>query len=190
VFTLMSTWTRGRALLNAAYDASAISATEFIASIAGHPPTRVHGASVFMHAAADDVPPALLRNLKHNRILHDTVVLLTVVTERVPHMRASERIDVTSLGDGFWRVVGRFGFMEHPNVPALLRLAEPHGLMLPPMETTYYLSRVTIVPSRKPGMSVWREHLFGFMQRNATPVSAFFGLTPNRIIELGTQIEI
>src|ERR1017187_8275662 len=92
VFTLMSTWTRGRALLNAAYDASAISATEFIASIAGHPPTRVHGASVFMHAAADDVPPALLRNLKHNRILHDTVVLLTVVTERVPHMRASERM--------------------------------------------------------------------------------------------------
>ncbi len=190
VFTLMSTWTRGRALLHAAYDAHAVSVTSFIASIAGNPPPRAHGASVFMHAAAEDVPPALLQSLKHNGMLHETVVLLTVITERVPYIHARERIDVASLGNGFWRVAGRYGFMEHPNVPALLRLAEPHGLALTPTETTYYLSRETVVPSRKPGMASWREHLFGFMHRNATPISAFFGLRPNRVVELGTQLEI
>jgi KUP system potassium uptake protein len=113
-----------------------------------------------------------------------------VITERVPYIHARERIDVASLGNGFWRVAGRYGFMEHPNVPALLRLAEPHGLTLTPTETTYYLSRETVVPSRKPGMASWREHLFGFMHRNATPISAFFGLRPNRVVELGTQLEI
>ena len=190
VFTLMSTWTRGRQLLRASYDARAIPATDFIQSISGNPPPRVRGAAVFMHAAEDSVPPALLHNLKHNRILHDTVVLLTVVTERVPHVQGKERIEIATLGSGFWRLVGHCGFMEHPNVPALLHLAEAHGLKLAPMETTYYLSRETIVPSPKPGMAIWRERLFGFMQRNAASVSAYFGLTPNRVIELGTQIEI
>jgi len=118
------------------------------------------------------------------------VVLLTLVTERVPYIHGSERIAIASLGHGFWKVTGRYGFMEHPNVPALLRLAAPLGLTLTPAETTFYLSRGTIVPSRHPGMAAWREVLFGFMQRNATSISAFFGLTADRVVELGTQIEI
>jgi KUP system potassium uptake protein len=190
VFTLMSTWTRGRALTREHYDARALPAAEFIASIAEHPPTRVQGAAVFMHATPDTVPPPLLHNLKHNRVLHSTVVLLTVITERVPHVDPGERISVKPLGRGFWRVVGRYGYMEQPNVPALLRLAAPLGLDLKPVETSYYVNRETIIPSPKPGMAIWRERLFGVMQRNATPVTAFFGLTPNRVIELGTQIEI
>ena len=110
---------------------------------------------------------------------------LTIVTERVPTVDENERITVASLGIGFWRVSARYGFMEHPHVPALLKMAEPHGLSLVPAQVTYYLSRETIVPSPTPGMASWREHLFGFMQRNATPVSAFFGLTPDRVVELG-----
>jgi KUP system potassium uptake protein len=190
VFTLMSTWTRGRALLVAAYNARAVSIATFIESIAGASTPRVPGASVFMHAASDHVPPALLQTLKHGGVLHETVVLLTLVTERVPYVHGSERIAVASLAHGFWKVTGRYGFMEHPNVPALLRLAAPLGLTLTPAETTYYLSRGTIVPSRHPGMAAWREGLFGFMQRNSTSISAFFGLTPDRVVELGTQIEI
>jgi KUP system potassium uptake protein len=189
-FTLMSTWTRGRALLRAAYDVRAVHVDAFIASCAATPPVRAKGAAVFMHAAAHDVPPALLQSLKHTGILHETVVLLTIATDRVPLVDESERLAVTPLGQGFWRVAAHYGFMEHPNVPSLLRLAEASGLTLPPGATTYYLSRETIVPSPKPGMAIWREHLFGFMQRNATPISAFFGLIPDRVVELGTQLEI
>lgn len=190
VFTLMSTWTRGRALLRAAYDARAQSATTFIASLGGNPPPRTHGAAIFMTGVADNVPPALLQNLKHNGVLHDTVVLLTLTTERVPYVRENERVAVASLGSGFWRVTACYGFMEHPNVPALLTAAKSRGLTCAPQETSYYLSRETIVPSPKPGMAAWREKLFGVMQRNATSISAFFGLTPDRVVELGTEIEI
>jgi KUP system potassium uptake protein len=188
VFTLMATWTRGRMLLRAEYQARAMSATGFLESIAVNPPPRVRGAAVFMHAAEHGVPQALLHNLEHNKVLHDTVVLLTLATERVPH--AHERLQVTQLKQGFWQVSAHYGFMDHPNVPALLRLAGPHGLTLVPMQTTYFLSRETIVPAAHPGMAAWRERLFGFMQRNATSVSAYFGLTPNRVVELGTQVEI
>jgi KUP system potassium uptake protein len=116
--------------------------------------------------------------------------MLTVITERVPHVPASERIEVASLGLGFWRVVGRYGYMEQPNVPDLLSLAAAHGLVLSPAQTSFYLNRETIIPSGRPGMALWRERLFGVMVRNATPASAFFGLKPNRVVELGAQIEI
>ena len=190
VFTLMATWTRGRALLRAVYEARAISAEDFITSIASAPPPRVKGAAVFLHAAAGEVPVALLHNLKHNRILHETVVMLTVVTQRVPYVASLSRIEVAPLGQGFWRVTGNYGFMEHPNVPELLTLAAPHGLTVSPSETSFYLSRETVIPSGKPGMALWRERLFGVMLRNATPISAFFGLKPNRVVELGAQVEI
>ena len=190
VFTLMATWTRGRALLRAQYEGRAIPAEEFVASIAGAPPPRVRGAAVFMQATSGDVPVALLHNLKHNRILHETVVMLTVITERVPHVSQENRIEVTSLGHGFWRVVGRYGYMEHPNVPELMSLASAHGVSLRLSDTSYYLSRETIIPSDLPGMALWRERLFGVMVRNAVAASAFFGLKPNRVVELGAQIEI
>ena len=189
-FTLMATWTRGRALLRAEYHARSMPADEFVASIAEKPPTRVRGVAVFMQANPGGVPMALLHNLKHNRVLHETIVMLTVQTERIPAVPASQRIIVNSLGMGFWSVVGRYGYMEQPNVPELLQQASTHGLVFPPMETTYYLNRETIVPSARPGMALWRERLFGVMLRNATPASAFFGLKPNRVVELGAQIEI
>jgi len=190
VFVLMTTWTRGRALLRAVYETRAIPAGEFIASIAPVPPPRVKGSAVFMHATPGDVPVALLHNLKHNRILHETVVLLTVLTERVPNVPEGRRIEVTALGQGFWTVVGRYGFMENPNVPDLLAVAAARGVPLRASETSYYLSRETIIASDKPGMALWRERLFGFMLRNAKPASAFFGLKPNRVVELGAQVEI
>ncbi len=190
VFTLMATWTRGRALLRADYEARAMPAEDFVASIAGAPPPRVRGVAVFMQGTTGDVPVALLHNLKHNRILHETIVMLTVNTERMPYVLAKDRIEVFALGHGFWRVVGHYGYMQQPNVPDLLSLAEPHGLKLPPAETSYYLSRETIIPSERPGMAIWRERLFAVMQRNALPASAFFGLKANRVVELGAQIEI
>jgi KUP system potassium uptake protein len=150
----------------------------------------VKGAAVFLHGAAGDVPVALLHNLKHNRILHETVVMLTVVTQRVPYVASSSRIEVAPLGQGFWRVIGNYGFMEQPNVPELLTLTTPHGLTVSPSETSFYLSRETVIASSKPGMALWRERLFGVMLRNATPISAFFGLKPNRVVELGAQVEI
>ncbi len=190
VFTLMATWTRGRALLRAQYAQRAIAAEDFVASISASPPPRVRGAAVFMQASSSDVPVALLHNLKHNQVLHETVVMLTVVTERIPTVAADARIEVTSIGLGFWRVIGHYGFMEQPNVPDLLALAAPRGLQLRPTMTSYYLSRETIIASEIPGMALWRERLFGVMMRNATTASAFFGLTPNRVVELGAQIEI
>jgi KUP system potassium uptake protein len=141
VFTLMATWARGRTLLRAEYEARAIPAEDFVKSIAAAPPPRVKGAAVFMQASRGDVPVALLHNLKHNRILHEKVVMLTVVTERVPYTSLAERIEVASLGLGFWRVVGHYGYMQQPNVPDLLSLAAPLGLTLIPGETSYYLSR-------------------------------------------------
>jgi KUP system potassium uptake protein len=190
VFTLMATWTRGRALLRADYIGRAIPAEEFVASIAVAPPPRVRGTAVFMQATSGDVPVALLHNLKHNRILHDTVVMLTVITERVPTVEVEARVEVFSLGEGFWRVVGHYGYMEQPNAPDLLSLAGSRGLALSPANASYYLSRETVIASERPGMALWRERLFGVMLRNATTAAAYFGLKPNRVVELGAQIEI
>ena len=190
VFTLMATWTRGRALLRMQYEARAIPAADFVASIARHPPPRVRGVAVFMQARTGDVPVALLHNLKHNHVLHDLVVMLTVLTERVPYVSSSQRVAVEDMGQGFWTVVGRYGYMEQPDVPAILAEARLNGVPLPQGDPSYYLSRETIIPSARPGMALWRERLFGVMLRNARPASAFFGLVPNRVVELGAQIEI
>jgi KUP system potassium uptake protein len=190
IFLLMSTWTHGRALVRSAYEVRAMPAAEFVASIAAGPLRRVSGAAVFMQAERDTVPLALLHHLKHHRALHEIVVMLAIVTERVPYVSLDARIEVSSLGQGFWRVVGHYGYMEQPNVPDLASLAASRGLVLAPLQTSYYLNRETIIPSPRPGMALWRERLFARMVRNATPASAFFGLTPNRVVELGAQIEI
>jgi KUP system potassium uptake protein len=186
----MTTWTRGRSLLRAHYEARAIPAEEFIASIAAAPPPRVKGAAVFMQSNTGDVPVSLLHNLKHNRILHETIVFLTIVTERVPHVAAVNSLAVKSLGAGFWRVVGHYGFMDQPNAPDLLAKAVARGIPLRPAEASFYVSRETVLPSEKPGMALWRERLFGIMLRNANPASAYLGLRPNRVVELGAQVEI
>jgi KUP system potassium uptake protein len=143
-----------------------------------------------MRGEPSGVPRTLLHNLKHNRVVHERVIFLTILTEPEPHVPDEQRLAVTELSGGFWRVVARFGFMEAPNVPAILAESATHGLDFRPMETSYFLGRETIISSEKPGMARWRERLFALMTRNASPATAYFGLPPNRVVELGAQVEI
>jgi len=152
---------------------------------------RVEGTAVFMTSDKGVVPHALLHNLKHNKVLHEINVFLTVETLTVPYAAAGKRLSVESIGDGFYRVVVRFGFMETPDVPqALMQAADHSTLSFDPMETTYFVSRETIVSSAKRGMPVWRDRIFAVMHRNAAPANQFFRIPGNRLVELGAQVEI
>ncbi|HVT38475.1 MAG TPA: potassium uptake protein [Gemmatimonadaceae bacterium] len=193
VFTLLSTWRRGRALLRRAAESppdAPASVDALIGSVAMGSAARVPGTAVYMHAVADGVPRAFLHNLTHNKVVHERVIFLTVLTEVVPFVGADERVRVTPLADAFWRVVATYGYMEQPAVPAVLTAAETQGVPFRPVETTYFLSRESIISSAKPGMARWRERLFGVMMRNARPATGHFGLPPNRVVELGVEVEI
>ncbi len=193
VFTLLATWQRGRALLRRAErerDGPDDDIAPVLESMRNGSAARVYGTAVYMHSSARGLPRTLLHNLKHNHVIHERVVFLTVLTEDIPFVAGDDRVRVTSLADGFWRVVARYGFMEEPNVPAILEIAAADGLEFRKPETTYFLGRQTIISSDKPGMAQWRERLFGLMMRNARPATSFFGLPPNRVVELGAQIEI
>ena len=190
LFTLMTTWKSGKQLLFARLDETALPLPVFVDSICLQPPHRVEGTSVFLTARPDAVPHALLHNLLHNQVLHEQVVLLTVVTEDSPRLPLERRFEVENHGEGFFRIILHFGFMEEPDVPAALRLCRVDGLDFSPMRTTYFLSRETVIPSKRIGMANWRERLFAFMQRNSNSSMRYFKLPVNRVIELGTQVEI
>ncbi|HEY8330217.1 MAG TPA: potassium transporter Kup [Pseudomonas sp.] len=190
LFTLMTTWNRGKQILFARLDETALPLPVFIDSIRLQPPHRVEGTAVFLTARPDAVPHALLHNLLHNQVLHEQVVLLTVVTEDSPRLPVERRFEVEHYGEGFFRIILHFGFMEEPDVPAALRLCRLDGLDFSPMRTTYFLSRETVIPSKRIGMANWREGLFAFMQRNSNSSMRYFQLPVNRVIELGTQVEI
>ena len=190
IFTLMMTWKTGRRILRDRLQGGSLPMPVFLDSIRAGPPQRVSGTAVFMSGNPDGTPLALLHNLKHNKVLHARVVLLNITTADTPHMDAAERVRVEELEAGFWRVLARYGFMEEPNVPQLLAACAAQGLAIKPMETTFFLSRETIVSTPKPGMVQWRERLFAFMSRNAQPATAFFQLPANRVVELGMQVEI
>jgi KUP system potassium uptake protein len=192
VFMLMTTWRRGRQILNARLGEGALTPQLFVTSLRARPPVRVPGTAVFMHRTRDAVPPALLHSLKHYKAMHQQVILLTVVTEEVSHLRDDERLDFDDLGEGIYRVSARYGFMEEPDIPALLqRVGEERGLKIPPMDTTYFLGRETLIITRRPsGMAAWREKIFASMMRNAESAARFFRLPPNRVVELGAQIEM
>jgi KUP system potassium uptake protein len=190
IFTFMTTWKKGRALLGQRLSASTFPVDMFMADTAQNPPHRVSGTSVFMSGNAEGTPLALLHNLKHNKVLHERVVLLTVTTAEAPHVDAEERVKVEKLKDGFYRVRAFYGFMEEPNVPEVLAECKDKGLEFKFEDTTFFLSRETIIPSDKPGMWIWRERLFAYMARNAQRATAFFRLPANRVVELGMQIEI
>jgi KUP system potassium uptake protein len=143
-----------------------------------------------MMRAADAVPVVLLHHLKHNKVLHERVVLLTVLTEEVPFVEESDRRAVDVTEGGFWRVVARIGFMEHPRIPELLERCAPQGLVFDPLDTTFYLGRETLLSSGQSPLRTWRKRVFALLSRNATPATRFFGLPPNRVVELGSQIEI
>jgi KUP system potassium uptake protein len=190
IFTMMTTWKKGRQILAERMKASALPLELFLDDVERSSPTRVRGTAVFMYGNAQGTPPALLHNLIHNKVLHERVVLLTVEVLEIPVVAEEERISVETKGRGFYRVVVRYGFTEDPDIPAALTRVKEPGLDLSPMHTSYFLGRETLIPSKRPGMAMWREHLFSVMSRNARTATSFFALPPNRVVELGAQIEL
>jgi len=189
VFTILTTWAKGRQLMMARLREAAMPIKVFISSAATSA-TRVPGTAVFMTSTADGVPHALLHNLKHNKVLHERIILLTVKIADVPFVRQAERVKLDHLGHGFHRLVLRYGFMEEPDVPAALALVTGCGDKFKMMDTSFFLARQTLLPSSKPGMAIWREKLFAWMLRNAESAMEFFRLPTNRVVEVGSQVEI
>ena len=194
LFVLMVTWKRGRALLNRRLAEGTIPLTLFLDNIEKSSVHRVAGTAVFMTGNDDGVPPVLLHHLKHNKVLHERVLLVSVKTADVPETSAGERVRVTPLGQGFWRVVASYGFMQSPNVPQVLEVVDQMGIRCKPMETSYFLGRERLIPTAgRPdeafGLVRWRKIIFSIMARNARSATEFFAIPPNRVVELGTQIE-
>ncbi|THD37034.1 MAG: potassium transporter Kup [Sphingomonas sp.] len=189
VFTVLTTWAKGRQLMMARLREAAMPIKVFIQSAATSA-SRVPGTAVFMTSSPDGVPHALLHNLKHNKVLHERIILLTVKIADVPYHPVGERIYLDHLGHGFHRVVIKYGFMEEADVPAALALVTGCGDKFKMMDTSFFLARQTLLPSAKPGMALWREKLFAWMLRNAESAMEFFRLPTNRVVELGSQVEI
>ena len=190
LFTLMTTWKTGRQIVVARLMERAVPLEDFLTSIANKPPARVPGTSVFMTAQPRGAPPALAHNVRYNKVLHDQVVTLMVTTQPVPHVARDQQVTVRRLAHGFFDVVIRYGFMEDPNVPEALARARAKGLELNEADVTYFLGRETLIVTKKPGMAKWREQLFVIMARNAVRATTFFRLPPERVVELGVQVEI
>ena len=191
VFTLLRTWGRGRQLLQGEILKDGIRLDTFLPGLMLSPPTRVPGTAVFLTAQTGIVPKALLHNLKHNKVLHERNVLLTVETRAVPFVPVHSRLAIEAIGDDFYRATIRYGFMETPDVPlALMRSSDCSSICFDPMDTTYFASRETIVAGRHRGMPIWRDKLFGFMHRNAAPATDFFRIPTTRLVELGAPVEI
>ena len=190
IFTLMTTWKSGRRLVADRLTARAIPLSDFIAGIVATRPARVSGTAVFMTAQPKGTPPALAHNLRYNKVLHEHVVILTVTTAQVPHVPVEEQITVEALGHGLFNMRVQYGFMQDPNVPNALIRARALGLVLDPGDVTYFLGRETIIVTRREGMALWRERLFVLMARNAVRATAFFRLPPERVVELGVQVEM
>lgn len=191
LFTLMSTWKRGREILSERISPD-LHPTEFLISmITNYPPLRVPGTAIFMTSNLDGIPTALLHNLKHNKVLHERIVFLTILTEEVPWIAENERLSVQDLGYNVYRLIGRYGFIEDPQVIKLLEQAKEFELEFDLMETTFFLAQETLIPSKKhPAMALWREKLFIGMLRNARSATDFFKIPSNRVIEIGSQINL
>jgi KUP system potassium uptake protein len=190
IFILMTTWKTGRRLVAERLTARAVPLDEFMATVEAMQPVRVRGTAVFMTAQPTGTPPALAHNLRYNKVLHENVIVLTVATSQVPHVPANERVSVQPLGQSLFNVRIQYGFMEDPNVPEALRQAREQGLHVDLEDTTYFLGRETIIVTARQGMAVWREKLFVLMARNAVRATAFFRLPPERVVELGVQVEM
>jgi KUP system potassium uptake protein len=190
IFTLMSTWARGRALMIDSLRSDGLDLETFVAGLHAASLHRAERTAVYLSTDPSTVPQALLHNLKHNQVLHRQNVVATVVFRDVPWVAPGERVHVEAIGHDFWRVRIEFGFVETPDVPRGLALARAQGLDVPPFETTWFLSRQTVVPTPGGGMVQWRETLFAAMSRNASGVAAFFGLPDNAVVELGTRVQI
>ena len=190
VFTLLTTWKRGRALLMERLSEDSMPLGLFIDSIEASPPTRVSGTAVFLTSTADRVPHALLHNLKHNKVLHERVIFLTIHTQDFPRVPPRERVRLSELGCEFARMDAYYGFAEDPDVPELLETIGQDGFEFDMMETSFFVSRETLIASVAPGMALWRERLFVSMSKLAVKATDFFHIPTNRVVELGTQVEL
>lgn len=190
IFTLMTTWKRGRVILSERLRTGSMPFKTFAERLGADKVIHVPGTAVFMYSDPTATPPALVHNLKHNKVLHEQVVLLSVETMEIPRVPNKERLEVTKLENGFYRVVLHYGFMEDPNVPRDLVRARKQGLEFKSADVTYFLGRERLIASKKPGMAIWRENLFATMSRNARAATDFFRLPPDRVVELGSQVEI
>jgi len=188
-FTMLTTWARGRKLMRDRM-AEVELPLDIFAKSAHSSTKRVPGTAIFMSAATRGVPSALLHNIKHNKVLHERVVVLTVNIAEVPYVDPAERVVITDLGQGFYRVVLNYGFMEETDIPAALETADMCGGRFDMMQTSFFLSRQTLLSAKNPGMAIWREKLFAWMLRNAATPMDFFRLPTNRVVELGSQLEI
>lgn len=191
IFILMATWKTGRQLVWQKLSPASVPLSQFLedsGTLEKLP--RVRGTAVFMTANTEGTPIALLHNLKHNKVLHERNLVLTILTDEVPQVDAARRLEVESLGHGFHRLVGHYGFMEEPSVPELLALTRPDGEAVHMVKTTFFLSRETILPHKTPRMWRWRQWLFAVMARNAQPASSFYRIPANRVVELGMQVEV
>ncbi|RSB99458.1 potassium transporter Kup [Bordetella bronchiseptica] len=192
VFTLMMTWRRGRRLLADMQARDRQPLREFMTQLEAFPPARVQGTAIFMTMNAGNVPPALLHNLKHNKVLHDHVLFLSIRVADVPYVSEDERFEMHKISASSWQASINYGFKEDPDVPdALRQVAEAYPeIDLEPMRTSFYLSRQTVVAARRPAMARWRRALFAFMARNSTRSTRFFKIPPNRVVEMGMQVEL
>ena len=190
IFLLMTTWKRGREILGKRMLEKTVPLKMLLADLAAEPPLRVPGTAVFMYGTAEHTPPALVHNLAHNKVLHEKVVFLTVVTEDVPHVASRERVTVKHIGKGFHTVVARYGFMDDPDLEDVLEACRVQALDIRMEGTTFFLGRETLVTSDRPGMVQWRAALFAFMSRNALRATAFFKIPANQVFEVGAQVEL
>jgi KUP system potassium uptake protein len=188
LFFLMSTWHRGRIALGEQLERDTLPLTTFIASM--RKKDRIPGTAVYMTSRLDMVPVPLLHNLKHNKVLHQRIVLLHVLTANTPRVAPDNRIKVTDLGDNFYTIVAEYGFMQHPNIPRVLQRCGGNGLKFDMMDTSFFVGRVKIVPAKQSALGRLRAQLFEIMHRNALAATDFFRIPPNRVIELGSQTEI
>lgn len=191
IYTLLATWKRGRTLLRRQLEEHALNLQDFVSSLSTYPPTRVEGTAIYLTPSSTTVPHALLHNLKHNKVLHERVIFLSAQTMDVPHVSADQGLKLTAMEEGIYLLHIELGFQDEPDIQRLLNECERiHGLEFQLMETSFFLARQTIIPSKLPGMALWREVLFSWMSRNAQDASDYFRIPPNRVVELGTQVEI
>ncbi len=190
IFTLMMTWKKGRRILSRKLAATSVELPAFLESLFMEPPARVDGTAVFLTAEKGTVPSALLHNLKHNKVLHEHNLFVTVLMHEVPWIGADRRIEIDSLGHRCWQVVIHYGFKNEADVPRALEQIRNRGCELEPMTTSYFLSRDSVVPTVGGGMAQWREKLFAQMHRNAGSVADYLNLPNNSVVELGSKVEI
>ena len=189
IFTVMMTWKKGRKILSERIQSDSQPLEDFLQEIERRPPIRVPGTAIFMNGNATRTPPALIHNLEHNKVLHQRVLFLTVKTRLVPYVDG-ERVEIEPVGNGFYRLRVFYGYMEDPEIPRVLENMKAPGFNFDPQDTTYFLGRETIMASKRPGMALWREKIFALISRNATSATAYFCLPPDRVVELGSQVEI